>query len=160
MPHFVTDDNRFVTIEPKGGSDLSDESIKDLAAYHAFEARQRVANMSNASPDNVYQFTITLPGATEDLFLQELTKHLRGLAARLVDGTVIVSQKPPVQTTINLPAEIYEIVRQDAAQSGISPEQRLENLIRLSQSFRFVESKRDRNAELDRLADESRLARQ
>ena len=150
MPQFITDDNRTVSITPEGSDDLMLQAVRDLATYHAFEARQRVASMNGLDPANVYRFRVAIPSGLEADFMAELDTQLRGLAAHFDAGVVTVSRKPPVTTTVELPAEIYEVLRRDAAALGITPEQRVSEMMRMSQRFRFVQPERDRHAELRR----------
>ena len=159
MPQFITDDNRTMTIAPEGGEDLTLQQVRDLAAYHAFESRQRVASWNGLDPANVYQFPVTIPPVMEADFMAELDTQLRGLAATFDAGVVTVSRKPPVTTTVELPAEIYEVLRRDGEKAGLTPQERLSQIIWRAQTYRFVSSWRDRSAELDRMADEQQAAR-
>lgn len=150
MPNFINGDGVMVWVEEGGGVSLSPQEVADLAAYHAFEARQRAAGSANLSPHNLYSFQVTLPQGSEGDFLRELEAQLRGLAARMdvASGLVVVSRQRSVRTTIELPAEIYEVLRRDAEALGTSVEGRLSEMIRLGQRYRFVQPERDRQREL------------
>ena len=156
MPTFLTDDKRFAEVEPEGGVALTEQQVRDLAAYHAAEARGRFASTPNPSQGSVYQFRVMLPPGSETLFRNELEAHLRGLVATFDKGEVTVSPKAAIHTTIELPAEIFEIVRRDADKFGVSPEERLRTMIWLSHRSRFSEPDGDRAAELDRMVAEQR----